>query len=175
MARAGQPCKHATETLPVCEKCQANRAKAAAWVQANRGRHTENTLRWARKHRRKKRAFDAAWRDRNRASKRSKDRLRHYVDRGVTTLDGTVTIESVYRADEGICWRCGDEVPEPGDETVGWHRKATIDHVLEISKGGQHTDDNCRLAHQACNVLRYNEGQRKEPDAPQAEESEAPF
>lgn len=50
----------------------------------------------------------------------------------------------VFNAYPPICHLCGG----PG--------ATTVDHIIPRSKGGQHTLENCRPAHVACNSIRKN-------------------
>lgn len=63
--------------------------------------------------------------------------------------------ESVFERDGWICQLCGDPVDptrSPGDPM-----SATVDHVVPVSLGGDHTQDNCQLAHRACNSSKGNQ------------------
>lgn len=56
----------------------------------------------------------------------------------------------VYERDRWVCQLCGESVgplvkyPDP--------RSASLDHVLPLARGGDHTYDNVQLAHLSCNV-----------------------
>ena len=74
-------------------------------------------------------------------------------------LDNTVVIELVtasylYRRDGGKCQICKRKVnmklkhPHP--------MSASIDHIIPVSKGGEHTKKNTRLAHMICNARRQD-------------------
>ena len=159
-----KPCRHAVELAPVCAPCLRTRASKAAWYAANRERHERMHQRWLRKNRRKRLAIDRAYRQRNLARRREADRLRHYGERGCNIIDDSLTLAVVFGLDDGICWICRGEV-RPIDEDGDWHGKPTIDHVVAIKDGGTHDEGNVRLAHQACNVRRWNESRRQEEPA----------
>lgn len=57
-----------------------------------------------------------------------------------------ISIEALRVRDKGICGICNLPIEERG----------TIDHVVSISNGGQHTWDNVQLAHFLCNVRKGN-------------------
>jgi 5-methylcytosine-specific restriction endonuclease McrA len=59
----------------------------------------------------------------------------------------SVTGENVWRRDNGLCYLCGLPV-----EML----KMSIDHVIPLSKGGEHSYANCRLTHARCNRKKYN-------------------
>ena len=72
--------------------------------------------------------------------------------------DGAVKIKAVYERDNGICYICGRKcdfndwgVSKIGRWTAG-STYPTIDHVVPISKGGNDTLDNVRLACWKCNM-----------------------
>ena len=66
----------------------------------------------------------------------------------------TVTVKAVYQRDKGICQICHERVPPklrpPHPES------ASRDHVIPVSKGGDHSFQNIVLAHLKCNVEKGN-------------------
>ena len=90
-----------------------------------------------------------------------RDRRRREIGR--RTADGTLMARRVpdaawnalrrrVIARDTYCCICGEVVdkslrfPDP--------MSATVDHVIPVVDGGQHTLDNCRLAHYSCNSRR---------------------
>lgn len=65
-----------------------------------------------------------------------------------------VNIKRLYRRDRGICRICGLPVPNTTEPTNPW--AATKDHVIPLSKGGEHSMGNCQLAHRMCNSLKLD-------------------
>lgn len=62
---------------------------------------------------------------------------------------GVVDRLAVFERDGWICQLCGDPVdPELRHPAV---MSATIDHVVPLSWGGDHSMENCQLAHLSCN------------------------
>jgi 5-methylcytosine-specific restriction endonuclease McrA len=67
--------------------------------------------------------------------------------RGVTPKP--ISARAIYRRDGGICALCSGQVdiearyPHP--------LSATVDHIVPISKGGEHSNANIQLAHAKCN------------------------
>ncbi len=59
-------------------------------------------------------------------------------------------IEIFYR-DKGICQLCKELT-----DWNSWNLYPTLDHILPLSKGGQHIKDNIQLAHRICNQLKHN-------------------
>ncbi len=63
-----------------------------------------------------------------------------------------VSIAELRRRDEDICRICGERVdfttqpPHPS--------AATIDHILALVKGGEHSYENTQLAHLRCNTTK---------------------
>jgi 5-methylcytosine-specific restriction endonuclease McrA len=55
----------------------------------------------------------------------------------------------VYELADGICWICGEDVPPSRYE---------IDHVIPLAAGGEHSYENVRLAHTACNRRTSRQG-----------------
>lgn len=71
-------------------------------------------------------------------------------------VDESVTLAYVAERDGWRCHLCGERV----DGTLhGHHRRAaTIDHLIPISRGGNHVAENVALAHRCCNSARGNRG-----------------
>lgn len=53
--------------------------------------------------------------------------------------------KEIYRRDRGRCGICGRDV---------LRKKMVLDHVVPLKRGGQHTDDNLRVAHRICNGVK---------------------
>ena len=68
--------------------------------------------------------------------------------------DDDITIENVWRRDQGQCYICLTRVLAPG-LLDGWDLWApVIEHVTPISAGGHDTWNNVRLAHRHCNNVK---------------------
>jgi 5-methylcytosine-specific restriction endonuclease McrA len=149
------------------------------WREKNRERYRENARRWRREHPEDVKARYAAMKERRidalRAKRRSweienpekareihrryrqthqeaeRDRCRH--QNGVRrarkhgTKIGPVSWRRIRERDGMVCHLCSGPV-----------RKTEIsyDHVIPLSKGGTHTEDNIKVAHWICNVRRGN-------------------
>jgi 5-methylcytosine-specific restriction endonuclease McrA len=63
-----------------------------------------------------------------------------------------VTINQIHKADKGICQICGKEV----DISIPWPKPSSpsIDHIIPINHGGEHSYRNTRLTHLSCNTSR---------------------
>lgn len=67
-------------------------------------------------------------------------------------LRGATIGEPIYRSvvwerDGGVCGICFTEA-----DPRQWH----LDHIVPLSKGGQHTYANVQVAHPSCNLSKYN-------------------
>lgn len=60
----------------------------------------------------------------------------------------------VFEAHGWVCHLCGDDIDRfaPRD---GWMR-ATLDHIIPLSRGGEHVWDNVAPAHWICNMEKGN-------------------
>lgn len=63
-----------------------------------------------------------------------------------------VSYETLYERDGGICQICGLPVIKETCADDNW--SGTIDHIIPISAGGEHSYENCQLAHRVCNSLK---------------------
>ena len=78
-------------------------------------------------------------------------------DRIVGSSKETVEYEKVYERDKGVCQICG--LPVSADKFIDESWGGSIDHVIPLSMGGEHTIDNCQLAHRICNSLKCKDGE----------------
>lgn len=94
-------------------------------------------------------ANKATYRTRKRIAKRRSE-CGKVVDRGIS-------VQALYKKENGICYLCGQPVDMNdykmirGNKVCGG-RYPSIEHVIPLSKGGEHSWENVRLAHRACNT-----------------------
>lgn len=94
-------------------------------------------------------ANKATYRTRKRIAKRRSE-CGKVVDRGIS-------VQALYKKENGICYLCGQPVDMNdykmirGNKVCG-ERYPSIEHVIPLSKGGEHSWKNVRLAHRACNT-----------------------
>jgi 5-methylcytosine-specific restriction endonuclease McrA len=62
----------------------------------------------------------------------------------------------VYERDGWVCKLCG--YPVPPDQSVPHPLAPTLDHIVPLSAGGEHSYRNVQLAHFRCNTLRGDRG-----------------
>lgn len=75
-------------------------------------------------------------------------------------IDSDITTKSLYKRDNGICWICGgkcdfDDYEVRNGVIICGDNYPSIDHVVEICNGGEHSWQNVKLAHRRCNSERY--------------------
>lgn len=91
----------------------------------------------------KKRAEqNLAWCRANKESRRESHRRWEAVHKGASIVE-KFTKQQVWEEDEGMCGICGD----PADKN-NWH----LDHIIPLSRGGQHTRENVQVSHPFCNL-----------------------
>lgn len=71
-------------------------------------------------------------------------------------IDKDISLEEVFRRDNGICYICGmacewDDCKRMGNVFIAGRLYPTIDHVVPLARGGEHRWENVRLAHKCCN------------------------
>lgn len=66
-----------------------------------------------------------------------------------------IKLSEVYDTAHGVCAICGLPVPSTGERNGMW--SATRDHIIPLSKDGEHTYGNCQLAHRICNSCKGTE------------------
>ena len=110
------------------ENPERHRALHTAWVAANPERHNESKMRWQKANPAK------------RAEIQERRRVRKLSGR-VEKVDPW----AIFERDGGRCHICGKRVAK---------RDMSLDHLIPVSKGGDHIATNIRLAHLRCNVKR---------------------
>ena len=63
-----------------------------------------------------------------------------------------VSIGYLFKRDGGICQLCGKKVSRDLDHTHTM--SATMDHIIPLSRGGEHSKRNTQLAHFMCNSIK---------------------
>ena len=93
-------------------------------------------------------------------SNRETWRLRRCREKNAT-IDTNISLKRLYERDEGRCYICGqtcdwnDYIVRDGTVIAG-NNYPSIDHVKPLSKGGEHSWKNIRLACRHCNTLKGN-------------------
>lgn len=74
-------------------------------------------------------------------------------------VDEDITLEGLYRRDKGICALCGevcewDDYEWRGGFKITGNNYPSLDHIIPLAKGGEHSWNNIQLAHRICNSLK---------------------
>lgn len=88
---------------------------------------------------------NAPWDEKAKARKRRRNALK----KGASTAD-PFSYSDVFERDAWICGICSD----PVDPAIDWPdpRSRSLDHVIPLVHGGEHSFDNAQLAHLECNI-----------------------
>lgn len=138
----------------------AQRARSRAWYEQNRERGRESRRAYNLKHRERQREKAAAWyRDNKerhmeltRSWRAANPHKRRDLEQSRRARAGSYFVEHVdrlivYEAFGGLCGICGDAVDR---------ERFDIDHVVPISRGGEHSYANVQPAHPRCNQSKKN-------------------
>ena len=94
----------------------------------------------------------------NRAANRNKE-MRRRAKISDALVDKDIGLKRLYDRDGGRCWLCGG-MCDPNDYSfvdgifVAGNNYPSIDHVIALANGGQHSWGNVKLAHRICNSLK---------------------
>lgn len=74
-------------------------------------------------------------------------------------IDKDISLDALYKRDGGICHICGkpcrlDDYVISEDAFIAGNWYPSIDHVVPLSKGGEHSWSNVALAHRYCNSIK---------------------
>lgn len=78
------------------------------------------------------------------------------IRKSIQLVDKDISLEKVYKRDNGICYLCNKKTDFNDCETINGSfvvggTYPTIEHVIPLSKGGKHSWDNVRCACHSCN------------------------
>lgn len=95
---------------------------------------------------------DECWEKHARQARRAQRQKRRAVERGVNAE--RIVAEDIYRRDG---WKCG-LCARPIDSRLTYPnpRSASLDHIVPISRGGDHVRANVQAAHLGCNLAKGN-------------------
>ena len=74
----------------------------------------------------------------------------------LSEVDKSISLKKLYKRDYGTCYICGQACDWNDAEIkdgvfIAGENYPSIEHILPLCKGGQHTWDNVKLAHRHCN------------------------
>lgn len=155
LAAFGRSSRTPTKARQPCKECRvkqqtiyykANKSAVQRYKLQYRALHLEHiqakNSHYSQTHREERRAYFRKFPDiaRNNARiRRARKRNAPYVEK--------VELQVVYERDKAICTLCHMKVVRSA---------ASIDHVIPLSKGGEHSYRNCVLAHRRCNSSKGN-------------------
>ena len=124
-----------------CRSCRKERAKS--WYVENRERARDLSERWKQANPERYHAAKMRWQKTNLQKGAEKQRRRAVRLRGgrVEKIDPWF----IYTRDGGRCHICHKRVAK---------KEMSLDHLIPVSKGGDHIAVNIRLAHLSCNIRR---------------------
>lgn len=75
------------------------------------------------------------------------------------TKDKGITVEKLFKRDRGRCYLCGfecdwDDAKVENGAFIAGDKYPSIEHVIPLSKGGEHSWSNVKLACRRCNYLK---------------------
>lgn len=94
------------------------------------------------------------------ANNKSKESRRRVKIKNAT-IDKDITVKGLFLRDCGVCAICGepcdfnDYIVKDGFTVCG-NNYPSIDHIIPLAKGGQHSWDNVQLAHRLCNSIKHD-------------------
>lgn len=88
------------------------------------------------------------------AARKAKDRAVRRAREEAAATSQLVVPWRVFVRDRWLCWLCGGKVAR--GRRHPYPDAPTLDHVVPLSRGGDHSYENVRLAHSRCNVGRGN-------------------
>jgi 5-methylcytosine-specific restriction endonuclease McrA len=134
------------------------KAKRRAYYLANKEKIKARTREYAKANPEQTAAYLKAWIEYNperyQEHRRSRSQLRRARFYGVGYEKFLAT--EIFKRDNWTCGICN----EPIDKTLKWPDlgSVSIDHIIPLSKGGNHTKVNTQAAHLGCNIRKGSHG-----------------
>ena len=127
------------------------RAGDAEWRKANPEKRRAGVAKWQKANPDKVRAQAAKWQKANPEKRRATESMRRARIRNAECENG-VSLETVAMRDGWLCYICDVET----DPKLPPHhpRKAELEHVVPLSRGGSHTFANLKVACHRCNGVK---------------------
>lgn len=107
----------------------------------NREKHSAYERRWRKANPEKTRKYSRDYYQRN-TEKRLEDSSRRKALKLSLTV-GEVNYQVIVKRDNRTCHICGEKIPRD---------QLHFDHIIPLSKGGSHSQDNIACAHKKCNL-----------------------
>jgi 5-methylcytosine-specific restriction endonuclease McrA len=95
--------------------------------------------------------FDCRDASRKESSVASKKRREFAIRESRANGCDRVISEEIFNRDQWRCRMCGCRV----EKVAAAKHEATVDHIVPLSKGGEHSPSNCQTACRDCNVKKY--------------------
>ena len=134
--------------MPECKQCEIERS--TQWNKNNRIRTNHYKKKWRKKNPDKIKKYMRKWRDKNHEIDKIHQRNNQHKRRAIkrkTSVGPVPSRDFILKQQGGVCNYCKIE----GDE-VEWH----LDHVIPLSRGGSHTEDNVQVLCRSCNQSKGN-------------------
>lgn len=137
---ANQRRRHAERSIEDPEYVEMKRESGRKHFWNNRESRLEVSRTWAEENDRSE--YNLEWTRANPKKRAESRRRRKALVKGATEIE-TFSKEEIWERDRGICGICG----LPANEDY-WH----LDHVIPLSRGGNHTRKNVQVSHPNCNL-----------------------
>lgn len=141
-------CKPCTSAYSA-QHYQANRekvlARSAARFEADRDAWNARSRAWFAANRERALANGAAWREDHRSYFTERAAIRRAILNGADVSDAD--LDALWT---GLCGICGEQI----DRELAYpdHMSKSLDHIVPLSKGGAHAQENLQWAHLICNI-----------------------
>ena len=118
--------------LGLCKSCYCHQ-----WEQEHQKERAAYNRQWAQAHREKRNEQSRQWRKANPEKRRKNERRHRALKNGATTEP--VDEAAIYERDGHMCVYCGAT------------EDLTLDHIVALTNGGPHCEDNLAVACRRCN------------------------
>ena len=140
------------------EECRelVQKERQEAWYLDNKDKCLEQNRQWRENNPDRWRDINNAnvsrWKQQNPDKAKSQNYVRRMREKEAHVEH--VSLETIIRRDKGICGLCGEAVDLTAEPRS--RRSPSIDHIVPLSLGGEHSYENCQLAHHSCNSKKGN-------------------
>lgn len=117
------------------------------WISKNKDKHSSYVQKWLQKNVEKKKASNSIWKKCRNDLVNASTQKRRATKRSQLGVVSKNIVEKMMRSQRHLCINCKTDLKQSG-----YH----IDHIMPLSLGGIHADENLQLLCPTCNIKKHN-------------------
>ena len=119
----------------------------SSWNSKNKDKHALYVQKWACENMERKKSSNSTWRKRRKDLVNASTQKRRAAKKNQLGVVSKNIVEKLMRSQKSLCINCKADLTRSG-----YH----IDHIMPLSLGGIHADENLQLLCPTCNIKKHN-------------------